>query len=81
MFHQIKLARFNFKNALQSYRTNQWKIRKAKLLPNFHFGHESNFWLEVRNVNAVNKHPIQCIDDISKPVAAVELFERNFMQI
>ena len=77
----MKLARSNFKNALQFCRNNELKLRKAKLLSKFHSGSKSNFWHEVRNMDATNNNSGQCIDGMSNPDAAVKVFERKFMQV
>ena len=77
MFDEMKLARSNFKNALQFCRNNELKHRKAKLLSKFHSGNKSNFWLEVRNMDATNNNSGQCVDSMSNPDAAVKVLKGN----
>ena len=78
MFDEMKLLRSNFNNALLFYRSNELKIRKAKLHSKFHSGRKLNFLHEVRNMDAMNNKLGQCIYGMSNPYAAMKVLERKF---
>ena len=81
MFDEIKVACSNFKSSSQFCRNNELKLGKSKLLSMFHSGSESNFWHEVRNMDAANNNSGQCVDGMSNLDAVLKVFEGKFMQV
>ena len=81
LFEEMKIARKEFKSALNYCRKNQTRIKKENLLQKFSLMNKSRFWKEISKINGMKKKQILCLDGKSNLEEITDIFDNKYRQI
>ena len=78
-FDEMKLARRNFRNALNYCKKNELEIKKKNVLKSY--SSKNEFWKQIRSIKKRNQSNLPCIDGENNSQDIIRIFENKYKAV